>query len=204
MLIQSKEIFLLITLLIVLNKSIFAKQISVKEQQDFFCQLEKYDQCFYTGKCDYKDYVNYTNYFMKITGDIKQNAKYLYDKLPQIYEWAHYEKLNEVFPQYLIFNGSDVHNLARAYIDLKYKWLSWFKNNTGISYKNATDIFLKNNKACGTKMYKKYLSLPLPEDADVETCFFNYEIDDPWCKPDDKPLIKNLFCKSGERCEIKW
>jgi hypothetical protein len=61
---------------------------------------------------------------------------------------------------------------------------------------------LKNNKACGTKMFKKYLSLP--EDADVETCFFNYEIDDPWCKPDDKPLIKNLFCKSGERCEIKW
>ncbi|WMY91022.1 hypothetical protein [Snodgrassella communis] len=53
-------------------------------------------------------------------------------------------------------------------------------------------------------MFKKYLSLPIPEDADVETCFFNYEIDDPWCKPDDKPLIKNLFCKSGERCEIKW
>lgn len=203
MLIQSKKFFLII-LLMVFNKSIFAKQISIKEQQEFFCKLEQYDQCFYTGKCDYKDYVNYTDYFIKITGDINQNAKSLYDKLPKIYEWAGNDELSENFPHYIIYDGTFVSNLAYAYIDLKYKWLSWYKNNTGISYKKPKDIFLKNKGACGVKMFGKYLSLPLPEDADVETCFFNYRINDPWCQPDDKILMKNLFCQSGKECEIKW
>ncbi|ORF42128.1 hypothetical protein [Snodgrassella alvi] len=108
------------------------------------------------------------------------------------------------FPHYIIYDGTFVSNLAYAYIDLKYKWLSWYKNNTGISYKKPKDIFLKNKGACGVKMFGKYLSLPLPEDADVKTCFFNYRINDPWCQPDDKILMKNLFCQSGKECEIKW
>ena len=102
MLIQSKKLFLII-LLMVFNKSIFAKQISIKEQQEFFCKLEQYDQCFYTGKRDYKDYVNYTDYFIKITGDINQNAKSLYDKLPDIYQWAGNDELSENFPHYIIY-----------------------------------------------------------------------------------------------------
>lgn len=64
MLIQSKKLFLII-LLIFFNKSIFAKQISIKEQQEFFCKLEQYDQCFYTGKCDYKDLCKLYGLFYK-------------------------------------------------------------------------------------------------------------------------------------------
>ncbi|WP_239375226.1 hypothetical protein [Snodgrassella gandavensis] len=83
----------------------------------------------------------------------------------------------------------------------KFDWLSWYKEKTGISYKYPQNIFT-NKQECGSKTFNKYLSLPLPQDADFQTCFFNYQIINSKCVPDDKEFDKKLFCKSAQGCEI--
>lgn len=53
------------------------------------------------------------------------------------------------------------------------------------------------------KMFDKYLSLPLPEDADLLTCIIHYQYIYR-CIPNDKELIKNLFCTLGSKnCKIE-
>lgn len=94
--------------------------------------------------------------------------------------------------------------MSISYIDGKYNWLTWFKQKTGISHESPKKIFSDNKPdQCGTKMFDKYLSLPLPEDADLLTCIIHYQYIYR-CIPNDKELIKNLFCStsSSQNCKI--
>ncbi|WP_239423806.1 hypothetical protein [Snodgrassella communis] len=192
----------LLILFLIIQNSIFAKNFDIKEQQKFFCQLEKFDQCFYTGKCSLKELKNYTDYFDKITEHSYYWINKIYDRIPQILVKNNDLKLNE---KVLTYNSVRVFYLSGAYIDGKYSWLTWFKHKTGISYEFPQNIFTKNeSQQCGEKMFDKYLSLPLPEDADLLTCIIHYEFISPSCLPRDKELEEKLFCnRGGLNCQIE-
>lgn len=191
---------LLISILIIQNP-LFAREFDIKEQQNFFCKLEKFDQCFYTGKCSPKKFKKYTKYFDKITEHSYKGVSSIYKNIPNLLVKKRDYKSNK---QILEFNSSYVFSLSISYIDGKYNWLTWFKQKTGISYESPKKIFSDNKPdQCGTKMFDKYLSLPLPEDADLLTCIIHYQYIYR-CIPNDKELINNLFCStsSSQNCKI--
>jgi hypothetical protein len=192
----------LLILFLIIPNSIFAKNFDIKEQQKFFCQLEKFDQCFYTGKCSPKKLKKYTDYFDKLTEHSYHWINKIYDGIPQILIKENYLKSNK---KILTYNSARVFFLSGAYIDGKYSWLTWFKHKTGISYEYPKSIFTKNeSNQCGKKMFDKYLSLPLPEDADLLTCIIHYQFISPSCLPQDKELQEKLFCNLGDLdCQIE-
>jgi hypothetical protein len=184
-------------LLLVISSSLSAKDFDIKEQRDFFCKLEKYDNCFFTGKCLKQDYINYTDYFSRMT-EINSNwVNDLYKYIPKIYKVKEYDKKSKI----IIYDGFQLSELSISYIFAKSDWLFWYKHKTGISHKYPQNIFA-NNRECGSKTFNKYLSLPLPQDADLQTCFFNYQISNSKCVPDDKEFRKKIFCRSVQECEI--
>ena len=82
-------------------------------------------------------------------------------------------------------------------MEAKYNWLTKFKHKTRISYQSPKNIFIgKESDECGAKIFNKYLSLPLSEDADFLTRIIHYQF--IWsCLGYDKELSKNLFCQLG-------
>lgn len=192
---------LLISILIIQNP-LFAREFDIKEQQNFFCKLEKFDQCFYTGNCSLRQLKKYTDYFDKITEHNYESVSDIYDTIPKILVKEIDITTNK---KIFTYDSVKVFNLSVAYVAGKYSWLTWFKQKTGISYESPKKIFTENKPdQCGTKMFDKYLSLPLPEDADLMTCIIHYQYSSPFCYPRDKELQKNLFCKLGSiYCKIE-
>lgn len=193
---ENKLYALLFIILIALSNSIFANDFNRNEQKDFFCKIEKFDNCFFTGKCSKQDYIYKINYFDAFTRSKSVWTNQLYNYIPKLYTENNNNK------KITMYNGFYLYQLSIRYVFAKSEWLSWFKNKTGISYQHPQNIFT-NNKECGSETFNKYLSLPLPEDADLQTCFFNYQIINSKCVPYDREFNKKIFCKATENCEIK-
>ena len=80
-----KSIFLIFVLVFIAERPVQAEDFDIREQKKFFCQLEKYDQCFYTGKCTSDEYKNYTDYFDKVTDYSYDQVVDIYNLIPKIY-----------------------------------------------------------------------------------------------------------------------
>lgn len=187
--------------LIVLSEASLARNFDIKQQKHFFCLLEKYNQCFYSGQCSQKEYIKYTNYFNNLIEYNSDAGIELYKEIPKIYEKSedHQDQNNK---------GSQLKNfyigrLLLHYGEAKYDWLNWFNNQTGISYQKPKNIFsFYEQNRCGAKMFKKYLSLSLSENAAEKTCFMNKSFVIPDCEFTDIVLRRKLFCKYVENCDL--
>ena len=192
-----KSIFLIFVLVFIAERPVQAEDFDIREQKKFFCQLEKYDQCFYTGKCTSDEYKNYTDYFDKVTDYSYDQIVDIYNLIPKIYRKE--KKISEsgLKRNILEYDSAYLFDISNIYMKGKYNWLTWFKHKTGISHQSPKSIFTeKESDECGAKMFNKYLSLPLPEDADLLTCIIHYQF--IWsCLGYDKELSKNLFCQLG-------